>query len=52
MNAVMKVLKDMGLPQSGQDFGTECSLITRVRLSEDKAFRERLGASCRIEAAN
>ena len=49
MNAVMKVLKDMGLPQSGQDFGTECSLLTRVRLSEDVAFRDRLGTLCRIE---
>lgn len=49
MNAVMKVLKDMGLPQSGQDFGTECSLLTRVRLSEDAAFRDRLGTLCRIE---
>ena len=48
MNAVMKVLKDMGLPQSGQDFGTECSLLTRVRLSEDGIFRERLGKICRI----
>ena len=49
MNAVMKVLKDMGLPQSGQDFGTECSLLTRVRLSEDAAFRDRLWTLCRIE---
>ena len=49
MNAVMKVLKDMGLPQSGQDFGTECRLLTRVRLSEDAAFRDRLGTLCRIE---
>ena len=49
MNAVMKVLKDMGLSLSGQDFGTECSLLTRVRLSEDAAFRDRLGTLCRIE---
>ena len=49
MNAVMKVLKDMGLPQSGQDFGAQCSLSTRVRLSEDGIFRERLGKLCRIE---
>ena len=51
MNAVMKVLKDMGLPQGGQDFGTQCSLTTRVRLSEDAAFRERIGKLCRIEEA-
>ena len=49
MNAVMKVLKDMGLPQNGQQFGMECSLLTRVRLSEDKTFRERIGSACRIE---
>ena len=49
MNAVMKALKDMGLPQRGQDFGTECSLFTRVRLSEDRAFRERLEKLCGIE---
>ena len=42
MNEVMKVLKDMDLPQSGQDFGTQCSLLTRVRLSALEAFQERM----------
>ena len=42
MNAVMKVLKDMDLPQSGQDFGEKCSLVTRVRLAQDESFKERL----------
>ncbi len=42
MNAVMKVLKDMNLPQSGQDFGTDCSLETTVRLSCEKDFAERM----------
>ena len=42
MNAVMKVLKDLDLPQSGQDFGEKCSLVTRVRLSQDEGFKEKL----------
>ena len=42
MNAVMKVLKDMDLPQKAQEFGTSCSLETRVRLSALDSFRERL----------
>ena len=42
MNAVMKVLKDLDLRQSGQDFGEKCSLFTRVRLSQDESFKERL----------
>lgn len=42
MNAVMKVLKDLDLPQSGQDFGEKCSLSTRVRLSQDESFKEKL----------
>ena len=48
MNAVMKVLKDMGLPQEGQDFGATCSLRTRVRLAALQDFQDRLGAVCRI----
>ena len=42
MNAVMKVLKDMDLPQKAQEFGTSCTLETRVRLSALDSFRERL----------
>lgn len=42
MNAVMKVLKDMSLPQKGQSFGTECSLDTRVRLTEVEVFIEKM----------
>ena len=42
MNAVMKVLKDMGLPQESQDFGEKCSLTVRVRLSQDETFKEKL----------
>jgi len=48
MNAVMKVLKDMGLPQEGQDFGAACSLRTRVRLAALQDFQDRLGSVCRI----
>ena len=51
MNAVMKILKDMDLPQKDQAFGMECSLTTRVRLSSEEAFRERIGQveGCRLE---
>jgi len=49
MNQVQKVLKDMGLPQSGQDFSESCSLRTRVRLTEDSLFRERLEGIAEIE---
>ena len=48
MNAVMKVLKDMGLPQGGQDFGATCSLRTRVRLAALQDFQDRIGSVCRI----
>ena len=49
MNAVMKVLKDMDLPQSAQNFGETCSLVTRVRLSELDSFRERLSGIAKLE---
>ena len=42
MNAVMKVLKDMGLPSRDQDFGEGCSLSTRVRLMEQDNFLEKI----------
>ena len=47
MNDVMKALKDLGLAATGQDFGLQCSLDVRVRLSLDEDFRKRL-ASCAI----
>lgn len=43
MNSVMKILKDMDLRQRGQDFGTECTLQTWVRLSSENDFRARIG---------
>ena len=42
MNGVMKVLKDMGLTPSAQDFGLQCALDVRVRLSLEDDFRKRL----------
>ncbi|MBQ5943782.1 MAG: YigZ family protein [Bacteroidales bacterium] len=42
MNQVMKVLKDLDLPQKGQDFGQRCSLQARVRLSVEEAFKDRI----------
>ena len=42
MNAVMKVLKDMDIPQSSQDFSAQCSMNVRVRLSQDEIFKEKL----------
>lgn len=41
MNAVQKVLKDMGLPQQDQQFGQSCSVVTRVPLSGVDGFLER-----------
>lgn len=49
MNAVMKVLKDMDLPQSAQEFGETCSLEVRVRLSVVDDFRDRLADKVNLE---
>ncbi len=51
MNAVMKVLKDLSLPVSGQIFDMQCSVDVRVRLTLVESFRERMGqiASCKVE---
>ena len=40
MNNVMKVMKDLGLPVSGQDFGMSCTLETDVRLTLAGKFEE------------
>lgn len=42
MQGVMKTVKDMDLPQRAQDFGTECSMQVRVRLSQKDDFLERM----------
>ena len=49
MNAVMKVLKDMGLIPSKQDFGLACALEVRVRLSMEEDFLSRLSGTARTE---
>ena len=49
MNSVMKVLKDMGLTPSSQDFGLSCTLEVRVRLSQEEDFRARLAGMTIIE---
>ena len=42
MNAVMKVVKDMSLPQKDQYFAERCSMLLRVRRSQEAAFLERV----------
>lgn len=51
MNAVMKILKDMNLPQAAQDFGENCSLETMVRLTAEESFLDRFRnvESCYLE---
>ena len=51
MNSVMKVFKDMGLEQKNQQFDMECSLETKVRLSQIDTFLERIQdvEGCRVE---
>ena len=49
MNKVMKVLKELRLPQEAQDFGESCSLETRVRLSEVDTFLEKLAGIANLE---
>lgn len=46
MPQVMKVLKDMELPQRSRSFGAECSLEVRVRDSLREDFLERTRAIC------
>lgn len=41
MNSVMKMIKDMSLPQKNQDFGEKCSIEVRVRLSQEPDFLDR-----------
>jgi len=43
MNEVMRLVKDMDLPQRAQAYASECSLEVRVRLSSEEAFREAVG---------
>ena len=51
MNSVMKMIKDMSLQQSAQDFGSACSLEVKVRLASEADFLDRAGKipGCAIE---
>ena len=49
MNDVMKVLKEMGLQPSAQDFGLDCALEVRVRLTLEEDFRKRMAGIAIIE---
>ena len=49
MNGVMKVLKDMSLTPSAQDFGMECALEVRVRLAWEEDFRKRMEELAKLE---
>jgi len=40
MNSIMKVVKDMKLETSGQDFGAVCTINVKVRLSDETKFVE------------
>ena len=42
MNPVMTVLKDLALEQRNQQFEVQCSLEARIRLSEERKFRDSL----------
>ena len=42
MEQVMRALKDMDIPQSGQSFGQQCSMDIRVRLSQEEELKKRL----------
>ena len=49
MNAVMKVLKEMELPQKAQSFGEYCSLETSVRLAAVEDFIQKMENSAKLE---
>ena len=49
MNDVMKVLKEMNLSPSAQNFGENCSLTVRVRLSEEESFKKKLDSFAKLK---
>lgn len=51
MNAVMKVVKDLTLPQKNQAFGERCGLDVRVRLAQETDFLDKISniESCSVE---
>ena len=48
MNSVMKVLKDMDIAQSSQNFGERCYLEVKVRLAAVDSFLEKISAVCSV----
>ena len=50
MNSVMKVAKDLSLPQRDQSFDEECSMVLRVRLSQEADFLERISGIDGLDA--
>lgn len=52
MNQVMKAVKDMELPKKAQEFGEDCSMQCRVRLSLQEDFLKRMGdiEGCEVES--
>lgn len=50
MNPVMKVVKDLSLPQRDQSFAEECSMVLRVRLSQEADFLERISGIDGLDA--
>ena len=50
MNSVMKVAKDLSLPQRDQSFAEECSIVLRVRLSQEADFLERISGIDGLDA--
>ena len=51
MNQVMKAVKDLELPQKAQEFGEDCSMQCRVRLSLQEDFLKKMGdiEGCEVE---
>ena len=51
MNNVMKVMKDLGLTASNQNYGMTCSLETDVRLTLSETFSDMIGKTegCSLE---
>lgn len=44
--SIMKAVKDMDLPQRGQDFGMECTMQVRIRETLRSDFLEKIGKLC------
>ena len=49
MNSVKKVLKELGIPTSDEEYSQLCSLRARVRLSSEEEFLRRIAPAAKIE---